>query len=658
MADPLINLMAALADGRVWIALGVACLSVALMVPLGVFLARRTGLLGPDADAVETFAVGLALGLVWIAATWAAVASGGRSAYLPTAVAFLLAIAVGSGWSTIRPRLTGASARGTLAVVAVLVGLGLLYATTIAPSPRNGQQPLEFFDVGFYSVLGADLAETGVETIYSPTGFEATPGLPEQTWYHWGEVWLAAAIIDLTGISPIHARHLVVLPVLLLAVAALVGALARRAAARTTEYLIIAAAAALFLAPIPLVRDPEIEWLTRSIVVNITQYGLAAVVILLGIQLVHVRRPALATRSGRILAGAIAGALIASHIGLAAVAAAALVGVAAITLAIAVIRHEGRALGWSTTLRSVRGWSVGLLVPSLTLIWGFGTGHGLGGLGGMQGIAPFDPAWRSATLAALVGAGVLLVGVVPPVTRAAMVRPHAGLILGAAISLLVGVVTWGLLVSDLNMFHVFSGTFAVIVTPIAIIAVLAALQRLRAAGRSVAASLLLALILLQTMLSGMIAALQLQALGPIGAKVTAVSTLYALRVLPAGAKAAYACDPLENFAPWDASLIALDAHTGVRLIPMCFMADRARRILGRPLDEGIESPFFRRAEQRSLFPDADARPTSAAIRRFLADHEVGYIYADPWHPNTLVPDAELVYSTESTSIFRVEPLAD
>ena len=53
-------------------------------------------------------------------------------------------------------------------------------------------------------------------------------GLPTQTWYHWGEAWLGAAAITLFGTAPLDARHLIVLPLLLLAAAALTGTLVRR----------------------------------------------------------------------------------------------------------------------------------------------------------------------------------------------------------------------------------------------------------------------------------------------------------------------------------------------------------------------------------------------------------------------------------------------
>lgn len=58
-----------------------------------------------------------------------------------------------------------------LASACFIVVVGLVNGSTLVQSPRYGEQPLEFMDEAFYSVLGADLTTTGTETIYSPSGF-------------------------------------------------------------------------------------------------------------------------------------------------------------------------------------------------------------------------------------------------------------------------------------------------------------------------------------------------------------------------------------------------------------------------------------------------------------------------------------------------------
>jgi hypothetical protein len=68
---------------------------------------------------------------------------------------------------------------------AFVVAVAVLYGSTIAPSPRDGLQPVEFNDEAYYPVLGRDLAMTATETDLSASGFSDLPGLPAQTWYHY-----------------------------------------------------------------------------------------------------------------------------------------------------------------------------------------------------------------------------------------------------------------------------------------------------------------------------------------------------------------------------------------------------------------------------------------------------------------------------------------
>ncbi len=648
MTDVLDDLGAAIADGRVWLALGVAGIGVVLLVLLGVLIARRVGLLPSpaDGDAADTFSVGLSVGLVAFSAGWAAVASGGRSVFVPVAVLLLAAIVAGSGRPTIRFRLDRRSLRGGAAVAVFLVAIGLLYATTIAPSPRDGLQPIEFFDVGYYSVLGADLADTGVETIYSPAGFDALAGLPEQTWYHWGELWLAASAIDLAGVSALHARHLVVLPILLLAAATLVGTLVRRLVSPTsTELYVHGAAAMLFLAPIPLVRDLEVEWFARSLVIGITQYGLAATVILLAIWALAAGRLT-AGIPGVLIGGALTGASIATHIGLAAVEACA-VG-ALVALAFVLPRRRLSAL---VAARSRTGGLalVALLSGLLTVAWGLLTGHGLGGLAPIAGIGPFDSAWRTSVVETLIGAGIIVAAPIVLLRWRRGPEPLGTLVAGSIIAVAVGSIAWGALVADLNTFHLLFGTIAVVLTPISIVAALWILASLRTERRRIASAVFLTLFLSQLVISALIGTIQLRAFGPLDYDPTPVEALSRLKELPSGSKAAYGCRAVENFAPWDASLISLDAHTGVRMVPMCFMADRPRRILGRDLDPTLESPFFRVAPQRALYPDPTSEPTTTAIESFLRSNGIDYVYTDAAHRDPLVPGAATTCSPWAAS---------
>src|SRR4051794_37586893 len=79
-------------DSSVWLAIGQGLLVGALCLLFGVWVARFVGLLSADAPAGETLAVGVASGLLVLAAGWAAVASGGRSSFTPVAIGFAVAV--------------------------------------------------------------------------------------------------------------------------------------------------------------------------------------------------------------------------------------------------------------------------------------------------------------------------------------------------------------------------------------------------------------------------------------------------------------------------------------------------------------------------------------------------------------------------------------
>src|SRR6478735_5019574 len=81
-----------LADGSVWWAIGQGLLFGAACLLLGVGIARFVGLLSADAPAGETLGVGLASGLLVVAAWWAAIWSGGRSSFTPVAIGFAIAL--------------------------------------------------------------------------------------------------------------------------------------------------------------------------------------------------------------------------------------------------------------------------------------------------------------------------------------------------------------------------------------------------------------------------------------------------------------------------------------------------------------------------------------------------------------------------------------
>jgi hypothetical protein len=291
---------------------------------------------------------------------------------------------------------------------------------------------------------------------------------------------------------------------------------------------------------------------------------------------------------------------------------------------------------------------------AITLLWGLGTGHGLGGLAPIEGIEAFDRVWWRAVLETVVGAGVLLVAPIAWLWLRSE-QPRLGWMLGAALFAVVfGGIAWGLLVGDLNTFHLFFGSIGLALTPVAIAAALVVLDRARTTHRRLLSGVALATLLGQTVLAAAITVAQLQAFGPLDYPPTPVAVLEALRSLPGNAKAAYACSPIENFAPWDASLVSLDAHTGVRMIPMCFMADRPRRVLGRELDPGIESPYFAVAPQSRLWPSPTSTPSEDEIRALLDEYDIDYILVDPAHPDTLLEPGQRVIEVDGVALYVID----
>ena len=83
-----------LSDGAVWLPIGQGLLFGGVCLLFGIWVARVVGLLESDAPAGETLGVGLASGLIVLAAWWAAIASGGRSSFTPVAIGFGIAIAL------------------------------------------------------------------------------------------------------------------------------------------------------------------------------------------------------------------------------------------------------------------------------------------------------------------------------------------------------------------------------------------------------------------------------------------------------------------------------------------------------------------------------------------------------------------------------------
>ena len=87
-----------------------------------------------------------------------------------------------------------------------------------------------------------------------------------------------------------------------------------------------------------------------------------------------------------------------------------------------------------------------------------------------------------------------------------------------------------------------------------------------------------------------------------------LTILAAIEELPADAKLAYGCLPAEEAAFWDAQLLGLDAHTGRRVVPMCFESETFGAMTGTPnLDRASPSPLFAAAPAAGALPGLGLR---------------------------------------------------
>ena len=219
--------------------------------------------------------------------------------------------------------------------------------------------------------------------------------------------------------------------------------------------------------------------------------------------------------------------------------------------------------------------------------------------------------------------------------------------------LVAGALVWGARLGDYNTFHLFFAGIAVFATPAAAVAVWSIWQRLRVAGHAPLAIAVLVLCGVQLVLAAALSFVQLQSFGPHEYPPVPEKILAAIRSLPPDAKLAYACQPFEELAPWDARLLGLDAHTGRRVVPMCFEADFFGQLVGGQKSADNPNPLFQWAPQRALYPDATSRPSAASMAEFLKTNGIDYIYADTMHPNSLVPDAVPVTASGTVQVLRV-----
>jgi hypothetical protein len=657
-----------IANPDVWLSIGVALLLGLGCLLVGIWATRTVGLLSPEAPAGETFSVGLAFGLILIASWWAAIWSGGRSSFTPVAIGFAVALgaamlqrlrrrrvdgtrrdSVGDdgGWpSRLRPKRS--LLLTTLAGGLFLVVIAVLYGSTVAPSPRDGVQPIEKTDIAFYAVLSRDLATTGTETNTLPSGFENLDSSSPQIWYHWGELWLASAVIKVFGTAPFFARYLVVLPVVLLAAAAMTGTIVRRLTRTSSRRAFsFGFAICLALSPIPILEGPFFSVWAAGMLYGIAVFGLAAVAVLCVIyvfSIEHALRPSWALAA---FVGTATVFVLPAHIIVA------LLGLAVIAVPVALrighsLLNERRLPTASTIWWQTLGATMVALVA--TVAWGAITGHGLGDGSPLARVTPFNDSWRDTMIVVSVGAGLLLA---PPVAGFMARRDNRLLFdacLGTSVVVVVGAILWGWRLSTFNMFYLFFGAIAVFATPVAAVAVWSIVQRRTGRRGLVILAAMACLVQLEFGLLIGVARLQghVYPYAPIP-----VSLLEDIQRLPPGAKLAYGCRAFEEISFVNSKLLGIDAHTGHRIVPMCFEADVLGPLFGVEVSDQIPDSGFPFAPQSALYPNASAQPSAAAVSTFLRSHGIDYIYVDAQHPNSLVPDAIPVTTVGDHQLLRI-----
>jgi hypothetical protein len=383
---------------------------------------------------------------------------------------------------------------------------------------------------------------------------------------------------------------------------------------------------------------------------GITLYGLAAVAALFALYSLSV----LGQRSGNwaleIFVGSGVASMLPAHLAIALLAA---VGVSSVwafkvVQSLATTRHlPAIATVWRRTYIAA-----GIAVM-FTVVWGWYSGHGLGSSWPSPTVPPFDAAWRESIVIILACSGAFLAIAVAWFNVRGEASIESSLYVGTVALVIIGTIVWGARLGDFNTGHLFFGAIAAFATPVAAIAVWSTCLRLRATGHVRLAGAMLLFCIAQLEAGIGLGILRLQTYGPGSYPPVPLETLAALRSLPPDAKLAYACRRFEEAAYWAAQLVGYDAHTGRRLVPLCFQAESYPVLFGRPLSPDIASPLFESAPQHTLYPDSGAQPSSATVAAFLKANGIGYIYADAMHPNTLVPEAVPIAMNGDSQVLRV-----
>jgi hypothetical protein len=289
-----------------------------------------------------------------------------------------------------------------------------------------------------------------------------------------------------------------------------------------------------------------------------------------------------------------------------------------------------------------------------TLLWAQLTGHSLGAGPSSSLVSPFNSSWFGSVAITFLGAGAFLaIALAWPLART--IAPlEAGIYLGTLALLVVGAIGWGARLGDFTMFYLFFAGIAIIATPVAAVAIRRLWEHLRATNHLRLAVGLAVLCLIQLELGVVYGVLRLQAFGPqVESVPMPLGLLESIRALPPGARLAYSCEPFEESGFGVPRMISVDAHTGRRVVPMCYEAEVFSELIGAERSLQVQNSAFQWAPQRVVYPDAAATPSSAEVAAFLKGHGIDYIYADALHPNTLVDDAVPIATSEGVVVLKL-----
>jgi hypothetical protein len=281
------------------------------------------------------------------------------------------------------------------------------------------------------------------------------------------------------------------------------------------------------------------------------------------------------------------------------------------------------------------------------------TGHGPVISEASSTVVPFNTSWRDSVVITVVCSGVFLAIPIAWLLVHRKASIEQDLYVGAAAIVVAGALVWGALLPEIYTSYLFFGGIAVFAMPAAVVAVWRIWLRVRAAGNRQLAFAVVVLCVLQLELGVTLGIGGLRASGSGANRPVSTEMLGEIMKLPPNAKLAYACSPFEETGFWDARLISLDAHTGRRVIPMCFEAEVFGQMTGGSVSANVSSRSFPSAPQHALYPTSGAQPSPSDITAFMKANAIDYIYVDAIHPNSLVPDAILIATSGDTRLLQL-----